>query len=195
MNRLIWVAAIAGTTLLCLAGCGRESGPTNFSLSGPNQVSKPGLPFMSYTIATRAGGNPEFVYFLIVKPPAPRKGGGQQSSNSSEGSAVGRKGRAKSKFMFNGKEVTTDYKMTAHADGTLETESFEIGGKKQTFEKGRVFLVDLSAEPVTITPHDVAFPTTIPDLSKPRAAEGLAETTLKELEKDPDIARFTRPLR
>ena len=38
-------------------------------------------------------------------------------------------------------------------------------------------------------------PTTIPDLSKPRAAEGLAETTLKELEKDPDIAKFTRPLR
>jgi hypothetical protein len=150
---------------------------------------------MSYTIATRAGGSPEFVYFLIVKLPAPREGGGQQSSSSSEGSAVGRNGRAKSRFMFNGKEVTTEYKMTAHADGTLETESFEIAGKKQSFEKGRVFLVDLSAEPMTITPHDVALPTTIPDFSKPGAAQDLAETTLKELERDPDIAKFTRPLR
>jgi len=181
--------------MLCVAGCGRQSVPTNFSLSGPNQVSKPGLPFMSYTIATRAGGNPEFVYFLIVKPPAPPKGGGQQSSTSSEGSAAGRNGRAKSKFMFNGKEVTTDYKMTAHADGTLESQSFEIGGKKQSFEKGRVFLVDLSTEPISITPHDVALPTTIPDLRNLTASEDLARSTLKELEKDPEIAKFTRSLR
>ena len=190
-----WTAGMTcGLLGLLLAGCGRDTGPTNFSLSGPNHVSKPGLPFMSYTIATRAGGDPEFVYFLIVKPPAPRPGG-QQTSNSSESSAVGRKGHAKSKFMFNGKEVTADYKMTAHADGTLETESFEIGGKKQSFEKGRVFLVDLSTEPITVTPHDAALPTTIPDLRNLTASEDLARSTLKELEKVPEIAKFTRPLR
>jgi len=195
MKPRAWTAGLAcGAMGLLLAGCRGETGPTNFSLSGPNQVSKPGLPFMSYTIVTRAGASPEFIYFLIVKPPASR-GGGQQSSTSSESSSVGRNGRAKAKFMFNGKEVTTDYKMTAHADGTLESESFEIGGKKQSFEKGRVFLVDLSTDPVTVTPHDAALPTTIPDLRNPTAVQNLAQTTLKELEQDPEIAKFTRPLR
>jgi hypothetical protein len=52
-----------------------------------------------------------------------------------------------------------------------------------------------STEPISIVPHDVKLPTTIPDLFNPAAVETVAESTLKELEQDPAIAEFTRPLR
>ena len=131
---------------------------------------------------------------MIIKPPESQTGGQQQSSNG-ESSAIGLNGHAKSKITINGKELTVEYKMTVRTDGTLDTESFVVGGKKQSFDKGRVFLVDLSADPIHIEPHDVKLPTTIPDLSNPVASIGLAESTLKELEEDPAIAEFTRPLR
>jgi hypothetical protein len=194
MIRLISYFVITGMTGLCLAGCGRQNVATSFSLSGPNQVSKPGQPFMTYTVVTRPGGNQEFVYFMVIKPPeAPN--GVQQQSSSSQSSSIGLNGQAKSTITLNGKELTVEYKMTVRRDGTLETESFSVGGTKQAFDKGRVFLIDLSTEPIRIVPHDVNLPTTILDLFNPTAIETVAERTLKELEQDPAIAEFTRPLR
>jgi hypothetical protein len=182
-----------GTAVLCLAGCGVQNVPTNFSLSGPSQVSKPGQPFMTYTVVTRADGNREFVYFMIIKPPGPANGMRQQTT-SSESSAIGLNGQAKSKISLNGKELTIEYKMKVRPDGTLETESFVVGGKNQVFDKGRVFLVDLSTDPMRVEAHVARLSSPIPDLRNPMAADGLAESTLKELEQDPAIAEFTRPL-
>jgi hypothetical protein len=194
MIRLISYFLVTEMTVLCLAGCGRQNVPTSFSLSGPNQISKPGQPFTTYTVVTRQGGNREFVYFMVIKPPEAPNGVRQQTS-SSQSSSIGRNGQAKSKINLNGKEVTVEYKMTVRPDGTLETESFAVGGKNQSFDKGRVFLVDLSTEPIRILPHDMTLSTTIPDLLNPTAIETVAESALKELEKDPAIAEFTRPLR
>ena len=72
MLRRILCFLFTGLTVLCLAGCGEQNVqnvPTNFSLSGPNMVSKPGQPYMTYTVVTHADGNREFVYFMIIKPP------------------------------------------------------------------------------------------------------------------------------
>lgn len=194
MIRRISRFLLAGITVLWLTGCGGQNIPTNFSLSGPNHISKPGQPFVTYTVVTRAGGNREFVYFMVIKPPEPANGMRQQTS-SGQSSAIGLNGQAKSTITINGKELAVEYKMTVRSDGTLDTESFVVGGKKQAFEKGRVFLVDLSTEPIGIVQHDAKLPGTIPpDLRNLVAIESLAESTLKELEKDPAIAEFTRPL-
>ena len=198
MIRQIGCCLVMGMSALYLAGCGDQGGPsapTRFSLSGPHQVSKPGQPSMTYTVVTRPDGNREFIYFMIVKPPEPANGVRQQST-SFETSSNGVNGYAKSTITLNGKQLTVDYKMTVHPDGTLETESFLVDGQIQKFDKGRVFLVDLTAEPIRIVAHDVKLSTTIPDaLNKFGAAEKLAQGTLQELEKDPVIAEFTRLLK
>jgi hypothetical protein len=141
-----------------------------------------------------SGGEAGIRLFYGHQPPQPTNGGPQHSSGG-EGSAIGLNGKTKSKITLNGKELTVEYKMTVRPDGTLETESFVVGGKNQSFDKGRIFLVDLSTEPISIVPHDVKLPTTIPDLFNLAAVETVAESALQELEKDPAIAEFTRPLR
>jgi hypothetical protein len=194
MIRRIPCLLVTGTMMLCLAGCGGQNVPTSFSLSGPNHFSKPGQPFITYTVVTRAGGNREFVYFMVVKPPEPANGMRHQSS-SGQSSAIGLNGQAKSEITLNGKKLTVEYTMTVRTDSTLDTESFIVSGKKQAFEKGRIFLVDLSTEPIRIVQHDTKLSDTIPDLRNPAANDSLAVSTLDELEKDPAIAEFTRPLR
>jgi hypothetical protein len=193
MNRLISNFVIAGMAAPCLFGCGGQPLGASFSVTGPVHVSKPGVPYLTYTAVTRAGANPEIVYFMIIKPPK-SPDGSQQSSNG-ESSAIGLNGHAKSKITINGKELTVEYRMTVRPDGPLDTESFTVGGKKQSFDKGRVFLVDLSADPIRIDQHDVKLPTTMPDLRNPMASADFAESTLKELEGNPTIDDFTRPLR
>src|SRR5437870_2773058 len=98
---------LTGMTVLCLAGCGGQNVPTNFSLSGPNHVSKPGQPFITYTVVTRAAGNREFVYFMVIKPPEPANGARQQTS-SGQSSWSGLNGHAKSRITINGKELAVE---------------------------------------------------------------------------------------
>jgi hypothetical protein len=132
---------------------------------------------------------------MIIKPPE-RRDGGNQHAGTSEASTSGGKGHAKSKTTINGKELTAEYNVTFCPDGELATESFELGGKNQSFDKGRVFLVDLSTDPISILPRDVKLPATLPpDLHNPKAWESLAESTLKELEQNPAIGEFTHALR
>ena len=109
MIRQISYFLVTGMTVLGWSGCSGQNVPTTFSLSGPNQVSKPGLPYMTYTVVTRQGGNREFVCFMIIKPPEPANGIRQQTTNS-QSSAIGLNGQAKSKISLNGKELNVEYK-------------------------------------------------------------------------------------
>lgn len=193
MIRRILCFLVAGFSLTFSAGCGANLG-ASFSLSGPHVVAKEGKPFMVLTTVENAGGNREFAYFIVIKPPE-LPGGGRQQSSTGEANAAGRKGFAKLKAKFNGRDLIVEYTRTARADGALESESLKLDGTNPSLDKGRVFLVDLSSEPIGVAQHDLKLPTTIPEIVNPQVAEKLAESTLSELEKDSAIAEFTRRLR
>jgi hypothetical protein len=172
----------------------RGASPGGFTISSPNEVRKAGQPLLLHTVATGSGGEREFVYFMVIRPPDPPSNGPQHSS-SSQGGFIGRDGHEKFEVMVNGRKLTGEHKVTLRPDWTVETESLVIDGKNRPLGEGRVFLVDLSSDPISIVPRDVKLPTTIPDLADRAAIDTLGENTLKDLEQDPVIAEFIRPLR
>lgn len=181
-----------GIAVSCLAGCNDQN--VGVSLAGPTYAWLPNRPAVSYTALARNGGDLELVYFLIIKPSADRNGGRQQSINY-QASSNRSSGSARSRMTLNGSELSVEYNVTVRRDGSLGTESLLIGGQNQPLEKGRVLLVDLSTAPIAIIPNDVNLTTPVPVSAKTEDMKTFVESALVELERDPAIAEFVRPLK
>lgn len=195
--RLMSYLVVAGITVQGLSGCSGTSAPipqgANFSMSGPSFISKVGTPTTLFASIRRQDGSREFVYFMVIKPPDPSRGTAQASSGESNASGVN--GVVKFKMTINGTDLVVDYKMTARPDSSTESESLVVNAQNQPLDKGRVFLVDLSANPISIVPHDVKLPAPTADATNPWIGEEQAQIVLKALEPDPDVAKFIKALR
>jgi hypothetical protein len=165
----------------------------DFSMAGPSFISKPDTPTTLFASIRRQGGSREFVYFMIIKLPS--SAGGMTQNTSGQSHAIGRDGVVKFKLTNNGKELVVDYQTTVRADSSSESETLLVNAKSQPLDKGRVFLVDMSADPLTIVPHDIQLPAPTADATNPMLAEKQAQPVLKLLEQDPAVAEFLQSLR
>ena len=133
-----------------------------------------------------------FTYFVVFKhdfpasscsAPSSVSGGGRGFTSIQEIEVSGNKLQIVHKADFEPQE-TPDLK-----------ESFEVDGKPVDLSGGRVFLVDLTAEPPGVKQRDVDLPEELPDpTSSVKTVETLARQTLAAIrEQDKDVDSFLAP--
>ncbi len=194
------VMAIAGL-MLCV-GCRPESssmvgggaaGASNdLWVSAGSQWIVEGQPGVVFGMLKAPNTARRFTYFVVFKhdfpasscsAPSSVSGGGREFTSIQEIEVSGKKLQIVHKADFEPQE-TPDLK-----------ESFEVDGKPIDLSGGRVFLVDLTAEPPGIKQRDVDLPEELPDpTSSVKTVETLARQTLAAIrEQDKDVDSFLAP--
>lgn len=195
-----WAATVTFTAILCLVGCSKPPGKTvisgggaisgDFSISSANLVVvEPQQPAVAWNMVQPPGEGRRIAYFMILKYPPQ---GGSSQGYSGDVSNDGRTGRSAGTITINGKDLSFDYRATIETGKGLKEELLSIKGIDQPLEKGRVFLIDLTADPISVVQHDLKLPKDVPDASSATDAEALAKSTLAELEKSSAVSEFIK---
>ena len=131
-------------------------------------------------------GKRRFSYFAVVKHGL----NGDTGTSTSERARVGiGSGESTQVIGIGDRKVTIGYRVKLNARKDVQRETLTVNGKEVDAAKGRVLVVDLTAEPPTWGQMKVALPAQVPDVSEPAAAAKLVKRTLAEL------AKQNKPLR
>lgn len=176
---------------------GKRLVSANLEVSSNTIVIIPPKPGVVFATAKKPGADDEFAFILLVKY------GGRVTSFSTflgDGGSVsqldflGRWAVAGAGLKLNGKLIEASCRVDLdEAKTSVKTESLAIGGEPVDISEGRVFLVDLTADPQTYRQFHVELPE-IPSKLESRAdAERAAKTIRKHLEvTEPEIKRALR---
>jgi hypothetical protein len=131
-------------------------------------------------------GKRRFSYFAVIKHGL----NGDTGTSTSEQARVGvGSGESTQVIGIGDRKVTIAYRVKLDGRKTVSKETLTVNGKEVDAAKGRVLVVDLTAQPPTWGQMKVALPAQVPDVSEPKAAAALVKRTLAEL------AKQNKPLR
>jgi hypothetical protein len=125
-------------------------------------------------------GKRRFSYFAVIKHGLNADTGTSTSEHARVG--VG-SGESTQVVGVGDQKLTITYKVKLDARNAVTKETLTVNGKEVDAAKGRVLVVDLTAQPPTWGQMKVALPAEVPDVSQPKAAAALVKRTLAELAK------------
>lgn len=132
-------------------------------------------------------GKPGLPFFAVLRHGL---GGGGPSDSSEDVRVEDRAVTMKHVLTLDGKSLTLVYAAEVSADGTkLTRESLSVNGKAADLSKGRVLLIDLTAEPMHWEAKKVTLPAEVGPAKDAKAAEDVARSVLAEIIKQDAAAR------
>jgi hypothetical protein len=125
-------------------------------------------------------GKRHFAYFAVVKHGL----NGDVGTSTSEQARVDRTSGESTQVVGVGdRKLTIVYRVKLNARKDVQKETLTVNGKEVDAAKGRVLVVDLTAQPPTWGQLKVELPAQVPDVSQPKSAAALVKGTLAELAK------------
>jgi hypothetical protein len=131
-------------------------------------------------------GKRRFTYFAVIKHGLNADTGTSTSEHARVGIGAGESTQV---VGVGDQKLTITYKVKLDAQNAVTKETLTVNGKEMDAAKGRVLVVDLTAQPPTCGQLKVALPNEVPDVSQPAAAAALVKRTLA------DLAKRNKPIR
>jgi hypothetical protein len=162
----------------------------DLSLQAGGLVLHEGKPGAAFGTVQGGTGKRQLAYFLVIKHRWPGEG---KTESNEDVSVEALTGTAKHNLSIDGKALPLVY--TVALDGKTKkpkAETLMIGGKMVDLAKGRVLLVDMTADPPKWEQRKLDLPAEVGDLSTNKAASALAKEALDMLLKDAKVKGFVR---
>ncbi len=161
----------------------------DLSLQAGAIVLREGEPGSAFATVQAGAGKRQLAYFLVLKHRWPGEG---KTESNEDVTAEALTGTAKHALTIDGKALPLVYTITLDAKSKKpKAETFTVGGKAVDLSKGRVLLVDMTADPPKFEQRKLDLPGEVADLSTNKAAAALAKEALDALLKDKKVKEFT----
>jgi hypothetical protein len=198
VRRFTGGAALAALALLAWACAARADEKTALVRAATGADNK-GLEVLTGGLALREGevggafgtvrvgpGKRRFSYFAVIKHGLSAETGTSTSEHARVGIGAGESTQV---VAVGDHKLTIVYRVKLDGRKAVGKETVTVNGKEADLAKGRVLVVDLTAQPPKWGQLKVALPAQVPDASKPEAAAALVKRTLA------DLAKRNRPIR
>jgi hypothetical protein len=190
--------ALAALVLLAWA-CGARAEEKKSLLRAATGADNKGLEVLAGGLALREGevggafgtvrvgrGKRRFSYFAVIKHGLSAETGTSTSEHAKVGIGAGESTQV---VGIDDQKLTITYRVKLDAGKAVSKETVTVNGKELNLAKGRVLVVDLTAEPPQVGQLKVALPAEVPDVSQAKAAAALVRRTLA------DLAKRNKPIR
>jgi hypothetical protein len=130
----------------------------------------------------KAGGNKRQLSYLVIF--RHNVGGAGKSEFTEEAMAEESRGESAQAVTIDGQALKVEYAVTLDARKRIDKETLTVNKKPVDTAKGRVFLVDLTANPPKWEQVQAKLPAEVADASGKKAAEALAREVVAALVKE-----------
>ena len=157
-----WYFRARSQSFRVVMGGGRSSSG-KLSICGGNLYAVAGKPAVLFGTVTKPGRQEEFTYVVVFRYGlAATSLPAAMPSINFLSTSEGRKWESRDAISFGGKRIEADYTMEMNETETaVARETLTVGGEGRTPAAGRLFLVNLSADPPTYTQKDLALPAAV----------------------------------